>query len=93
MLYLRMNWPSLNISPKLHMLEDHVVEFLRHWKVGFGFYGEQGGESIHHDIKRMQSRYDCIKSPLDRLRYLMKQHLLTTNPQAQEIKPEKKEEE
>ena len=28
------------------MMEDHLVPFLKKWKVGFGFLGEQGAESI-----------------------------------------------
>ena len=87
MSFLRTNWPDVNISPKLHMLEDHVVDFLRRWKVGFGFYGEQGGESIHHEFKKMKERYSNIKPKTNRLKYLMTQHLLTVNPDAQSLKP------
>lgn len=87
MQYLRINWPIENISPKLHMLEDHVLDFIHLWKTGFGFYGEQGGESIHHEFKRMKNRYSNVKNPVDRLRYLMNQHLLATYPKAQELKP------
>lgn len=35
------------ITPKLHMLEDHVIPFLTKWGVGLGFLGEHGAESIH----------------------------------------------
>ena len=69
------------------MLEDHTVDFLRHWKVGFGFFGEQGGESIHHDFKRKKHMYHNTKEKLDSLRYLMTQHLLETFPKAQKLKP------
>lgn len=31
----------------MHMLEEHVVPWLRMWHVGFGLMGEQGAESIH----------------------------------------------
>ena len=33
--------------PKLHMLEDHVLPFIRQWRVGLGMLGEQGVEGIH----------------------------------------------
>ena len=85
--YLRQNWPKVNISPKLHMLEDHVVPFIKKWNVGFGFYGEQGGESVHHEFKKMRDRYSNIKCPTDRLKYLMTQHLLTTIPKAKQLQP------
>ena len=42
MCYWRANWPGETISPKMHMLEEHVVPFLKKWKLGCGFYGEQG---------------------------------------------------
>ncbi|XP_057311202.1 uncharacterized protein LOC130649027 [Hydractinia symbiolongicarpus] len=87
MCYLRVNWPSIYISPKLHILEDHVLDFVNKWRTGLGFYGEQGGESIYHDLHRMRINYSNIKNPVDRLKYIMKQHLLTTNPEAQDLKP------
>ena len=39
--------PGATIKPKVHMLEDHTVDFLRQWRVGFGMLSEQGAESIH----------------------------------------------
>lgn len=57
------------------------------WGVGLGFYGEQGGESIHHDFRRMRTNYFNIKNQVDRLKYIMKQHLLTTNPEAPDMRP------
>lgn len=86
----RINWPTRNIGPKLHMLEDHVVDFIRKWHIGLGFYGEQGGEGIHHAFKHMSRSYNGIKNEQDRLKYVMQQHLLTVCPEAQGIKPQKK---
>ena len=88
MSFLRLNWPNDSIPPKLHMLEDHVIEFLTQWRAGLGFYGEQGGESIHAEISRMTNRYSSIRNPVDRLKYTMNQHLLTTFPKAQLLKPQ-----
>ena len=72
------------------MLEDHVVDFVGKWNAGLGFYGEQGGESIHKEFNRMRDRYANIRNPVDRLKYVMNQHLLTAFPRAQELKPEVK---
>ena len=36
MAYYRLTFPGSIITPKLHMLEDHILPFLREWKVGFG---------------------------------------------------------
>jgi hypothetical protein len=42
MSYWRKNWPNETVSPKMHMLEEHMVPFVKKWKLGCGFYGEQG---------------------------------------------------
>ena len=38
----RQCWPNESVPPKFHFLEDHVLDFITEWKVGLGFYGEQG---------------------------------------------------
>ena len=44
--------------------------FIQRWKVGCGFYGRQGGESLHNAINKSQ-RYDIIKCAVDQLCYTM----------------------
>ena len=61
MAYLREHFPEINISPKLHMLEEHMIPFISKWKVGCGFFGEQGGESIHAAFNNMTKDYRQIK--------------------------------
>ena len=90
MLYFRSNWPSINISPRLHLLEYLTAHFLRLWGTGCGFYGEQGAESAHNGINRMKHRYANVKNDLSRLEYIMNLHLLSTNPKAQATKPAKR---
>ena len=70
------------LSPKLHILEDHVVPFVRKCGVGSGFYGEQSGESIHKKINAMKHNYSNIKNACERLKYVMCNHLAATNPNA-----------
>ena len=89
MAYLRVNFPHIPITPKLHMLQDHMLDFLWKWKTGCGMYGEQGGESCHNGINKMKHRYKNMKPPISRLSYIMEQHLLTTNPEPESIKPVK----
>ena len=74
MAYFRGNWPKSSITPKMHMLEDHVIPFLKKWRYGLGFYGEQGGESLHHEFKNMKNRYKNIRKPVECLTYMMNQH-------------------
>ena len=40
----RDSYPTASVLPKMHILEEHVVPWLRMWHVGLG---EQGAESIH----------------------------------------------
>ena len=82
MAYLHLNWPDVSISPKLHMVEEHMVRFLTRWRVGCGFLGEQGGESIHKCINLMKNRYSGIRNKMDRLKYIMDCHLSGTSPEA-----------
>ena len=46
MSYYRDAFPEESITPKLHMLEDHVCGFLKKWGASFGLYGKQGMESL-----------------------------------------------
>ena len=45
--YYRDVFPEASITPKLHILEDHMVTFLRNWRVGGNLLREQGAESVH----------------------------------------------
>ena len=47
MAVFRGTFPSATVSPKMHMLEDHTLEWVNAHNVGFGLLGEQGAESIH----------------------------------------------
>ena len=42
MSHWRTNWPLETVTPKMHILEEHLVPFIQKWKLGCGFYGEQG---------------------------------------------------
>ena len=37
----------MKLLPKMHFLEDHLLEWIKRYKVGMGLHGEQGGESLH----------------------------------------------
>ena len=37
----------MRLLPKMHFLEDHLLEWIKRYKVGMGLHGEQGGESLH----------------------------------------------
>ena len=79
--HYRDSFPQATVTPKLHMLEDHVIPFLRQWKVGFGFLGEQGAESIHARFNSLRRTYSTIPNPVSRLEAMLKEHLNQAVPQ------------
>ncbi|XP_077998240.1 uncharacterized protein LOC144451311 [Glandiceps talaboti] len=56
-MYLRVNFPHVSITPKLHMLEEHVLPQIEKYRVGLGFLGENGVEAIHHKINESVRNY------------------------------------
>ncbi len=74
MAYYRRSFPEATVTPKLHMLEEHVVPQLRQWKTGYGFLGEQGAESIHAAINRITPSYVNMPDKVERLRGVMREH-------------------
>ena len=76
----RTNFPTANILPKMHILEDHVVPWVRKWRIGSGVMGEQGAESIHAHIARLEAQYGNIVNPLEELRYVFNEHNLESVP-------------
>ena len=49
--------------------------------VGFGLLGEQGDESIHAKFNRLGLAFDRIKDHVQNLMCIMKEHLLSIEPQ------------
>ena len=90
MSFFRVIWPAASIPPKIHMLEKHVLPFMRQWKTGCGFYGEQGGESIHQVFKKIKGQFNPIKNAVARVRYMMEEHLRMISPEAVKLKPSAK---
>ena len=85
--FYRGSFPNSKITPKLHLLEDHVVPWIRRWGVGLGFHGEQGAESIHRVFNSLKRTYNNIKNPPDRLRSMIMAHFLQNSPKNISIKP------
>ena len=75
--FYRDAFPHASITPKLHMMEDHVVPFLKKWKVGFGFLGEQ---AIHARFNFIRRNYSNMPNSVARLEAIMKEHLSQVCP-------------
>lgn len=73
----------------MHMLEEHVVPFIRKWKFPLGFFSEQGGESIYHDFVSLAETFSRVKPDTDQLKKMLKEHFMVTSPSNREIVPTK----
>ena len=87
MSYYRDNWPSESITPKLHMLEKHVVPFIKKWRYAMGLYGEQGGEGIHPEFNNLTRIYCRMRSSTQRVECMIKEHGIRTHPLANKLRP------
>ena len=86
--FYRQSFPLATILPKMHILmEDHVIPWLRKWRIGSGLMGEQGAESIHSRIKHLEQRFNGVVNELDRLKYVVKEHAVECAPEMDPLLP------
>lgn len=76
-----------NLTPKMHVLEEHIVPFIKKWNVGTGLMGEQGAESIHAAINRIKQRFRAIPNKEKQLLCVIKEHHLQVSPSNQSRAP------
>ena len=88
MKYLRGTFPDESITPKLHLLEDHVVDFISKWKIGLGMYAEQGGESIHPVFNALSKTYASVRPHTNRLKSMLEHHHLQVKPIVKSLTPQ-----
>ena len=86
MSYFRKTWPNESITPKMHLLESHCVDFLRNWGLGLDIYGEQGVESMHAEFNSMNSAF-CHMKGVKRLKSILSEHYIKNSPEALKIRP------
>ena len=49
--------------------------------------GEQGAESLHAHIMRLERRYEGVKNSVERFKYIMKEHQLESAPSLVNLRP------
>lgn len=64
----------------MHILEEHVVPWLKKWGVGLGLMGEQGAESIHAYFNSLARTYHSIPDRVERLKAMLREHSLHSTP-------------
>ena len=87
MAYYRRHFPDTTVLPKMHFLEVHVPQWLEEWKVGLGFMGEQGAESIHSSFNTIEQSFLSMPNRVDRLFRIVQEHHLRIDPELQSQAP------
>ncbi len=79
--------PRATVLPKMHIMESHVMPRLRKWRLGAGLMGEQEAESIHAQFMKLERTHHGIPNAVDRLKYIMKEHLIASDPSLTDLRP------
>ena len=66
MAYYRSQFPTATVTPKLHMLEEHVVPWIKRWGVGFGVLGEQGKQMMIAQHLKVAPANTTARPPIKR---------------------------
>ncbi len=90
MAHYRKTFPDSSIPLKLHLMEDHMVPWLKEFPFGFGLMGEQGSESVHAQVNRIKRRYAAMKSATKRLHTTIQEQHLKCAPELKGYIPDKK---
>ena len=69
--------------PKHHILEHHCLPFIKRHGVGLGLLGEQGTESSHQTIAKLERRAHGIVDKPAKLKFIMNAQLLHCAPSFQ----------
>ena len=64
--------PHATVIPKMYILEDHMVPWLRRWHLGAGLMGEQGAESVYSHVREVGGKRFWYRNKVDRLNYIFK---------------------
>lgn len=83
----RKEYPKATILPKMHLLEDHMADWLRQHHLATGLMGEQGAESIHAHIHKLEADYSNTKQKLHQLKYLFEMYTIETDATLLTIMP------
>ncbi len=85
--FYRSEFLKASVTPKMHMMEEHLVPQISKWNLAMGFLGEQGAESIHASFNSIERAYTGIPNPSDRLLRVMKEHHLRLETDNLTIRP------
>ena len=78
--YFRKEFPLVRFTLKQHLIEDHALSWIMEYQFGFGLFGEQGMESIHHKIHKLSDNHSGMINHLQRLKSTIEEHHLHALP-------------
>ncbi|XP_072176962.1 uncharacterized protein [Diadema setosum] len=81
MTFCRHTFPNETVTPKQHLLEEHVVPFLSQWKAPAGLLGEQGGEAVHSQLNNILDDLRGYHDALKRQLQCVKNQWVVSSPQ------------
>ena len=84
MAFFRGTFADATTTIKMHLLEDHATQWANATHVGFGLLGEQGAESIS---RKISSTRPGICTHKRQSQCIVKEHLLSIEPQIAAIPP------
>ena len=64
-----------------------MIPWVRKYGIGSGLMGEQGAESIHAHMNRLDQQFNGIPNSLDRLKYIVREHNLESSPSLNSLMP------
>lgn len=83
----RETFPLATITPKLHMLEEHIATWMDSWHFCPGIHGEQGGEAIHAIFNDLERTYASIRNPTEQIRSMLREHQIQVSPSTDILRP------
>ena len=84
-------FPGKSVTPKMHILENHVLPFIKKFGFGFGLLSEQGGELLHASMVRFSARASGIRNNTKRMRSIVQSHHIHNSPFLRTFWPVKQE--
>eukprot|EP00731_Ephydatia_muelleri_P018439 Em0011g479a len=74
MAFFQDTFPTATVPIKMHLMEDHAVQWAAAYHVGYGLLGEQGAESIHAKFTRLSLAFVSIKDRVKQLQLTFAKH-------------------
>lgn len=88
MAFYRETFPEATVLPKMHMMEVHVVPWLKQYRVWLGLMGEQGAESVHAAVNSIKKVYTNIPDKVSQLKCILLEHHRQVCPTLVKQQPE-----